>query len=1346
MGQNPFQLGSQSSANNAQSGLSGGQVGSASFPPFGGSTNTNPSFNFAPSNSAFNFTPGSNTPFNNPFASLGSGSTGASQSSDASQGGYQGSLFNIPPQAPAAQDSKTSNTPFTFGQSNTNTSSHTQQTISNPFAQSAPTQPFSNALGKGDDQQQTSSSGIFGQIPTTPFGQAGTSQNKPASSIFSQSVQAPTNQPISSIFSTPKPQQGQAPNNIFGASTAKPGQAQSPESPKANDDSMSTTPDTSPQAPKEQAAPNPFASIHVPTSPTPQREFGKSFMGSTFLSAGSEKPDAGAPPKQGGSLFDRISQPANASSSTSEKPEDTAQLEQGGSLFDRISEPTDASTPVSKKDKQPSAPVEPPKSIFATSTKDNQDATKLFSAAPPPSQTLGNPQVDSSLSKLVPTPMQPSLNASALHAASKSVEYPPLSDVTKTTPPSNEGTLTLSDTASSDHRLQDSFDSALRNGPSFLSDEEEDQQYSLNTQWRLRTLRTGLTRLFRKVEEGTMHADSLMDYYRVRRQIIIDTADLPQQPVAGVKRKLLQEEHNLSSPKKVKALEAAPNSAASKLPVNGILANGAGSKQNDLGSNSPFKQSSHTKRKADDDIFKETDQGGLSSAKKARPEGVVSPPKQNSPAKRKADTDIDKATVEEGSNAAKRARPGDTVTYPSLSSSTGSETSNIFRSIINDEKRESSASPAKQVNGNVGSSPAKPLFGGAPVSSKVSPFANGTPQTTVGPPAESDAQSVNPFISIAPPSSTGFFSKQRSETSNSSATTASPFKSAIASPYAKPAAKTSVEKPTVQLPKFDATATANFMSQFSRAAQASEKKDKEKRKADDYDSEEDNEDDWEQKYADEQRAKKQKLEESIKGKVAKYVAGKGFVYTDSEQEQGLNKDVESDEASSKQSSRAPSISVFDQPQKPISNGVNLFSHLSDVDSGAEGSKIGDADDEDTESETSEHDVDQSAAPAPASSSQVTAQTSQGSASENPFSESATSKPVEGTKSSGPSLFDRISKDENGQVMRELPPAEDKKISDLFGISSSQKGVSSIFNNAAATTPSGNTSSKTFTGFDFSSSMATPKANVFGVSSVPTGAGPDAETGDSPGDHTWKADSPIKFGATTKAPTVKVTSPSPAKNSFGGLFGSPQTGEATETTSKPTPGIFGSTSTKGPNVGFGISFGDSAKPTPSSLFLPADEATKSSSRATSPGGSSVAESAEDAEAEGASDAPQDEPEQLDLTKGPGEEDEESLFEVKGKALTYDKEKKDWVSKGVGPLRVLKHSETGKTRVLMRQDPSGRIVLNTALLSGMEYKYVTPKSVQMPIAADTGKLATYTIRVGKDEDAQRLADILEEHKGS
>jgi len=127
--------------------------------------------------------------------------------------------------------------------------------------------------------------------------------------------------------------------------------------------------------------------------------------------------------------------------------------------------------------------------------------------------------------------------------------------------------------------------------------------------------------------------------------------------------------------------------------------------------------------------------------------------------------------------------------------------------------------------------------------------------------------------------------------------------------------------------------------------------------------------------------------------------------------------------------------------------------------------------------------------------------------------------------------------------------------------------------------------------------------------------------------------------------------------------------------------------------------------------------------------------------------------FDLTSGgAGEEEEEVLHTVRAKALKFgppvigDKDAGDtWVVKGLGPLKVLKHKETGASRMLLRADPSGTIVINKGLLSGVTYK-PTGKTLRVLTAADDGKgLETWVLQVKTEDMAKELADVLEANKG-
>ncbi|KAK4697538.1 hypothetical protein P7C71_g550, partial [Lecanoromycetidae sp. Uapishka_2] len=284
------------------------------------------------------------------------------------------------------------------------------------------------------------------------------------------------------------------------------------------------------------------------------------------------------------------------------------------------------------------------------------------------------------------------------------------------------------------------------------------------------------------------------------------------------------------------------------------------------------------------------------------------------------------------------------------------------------------------------------------------------------------------------------------------------------------------------------------------------------------------------------------------------------------------------------------------------------------------------------------------------------------------------------------------------------------------------------------------------------------------------------------DHTWKPESPITFG---------MTSPS-QKPAFGGLFGvskpitkspnaslgfaftptnasstilappsnpeltamsyatstSASNGEplkdssvTAKTLPKPTFNLFTSTPTESAKVNPGLTPAFTAS---KSLAPPSNTESPTTSRATSPG-ATTGESANESNADEEDNTSKDT--QVDLAAGgPGEEDEDVLFEVKVKAMVYNAEKKQWPIKGLGPLRILRHKESGKTRMLMRQEPSGKILLNCALEKQLKYQSTVDKSCNVPVINAEGKIETWALRTGHDDAAKKIASLLEEHKSA
>eukprot|EP01100_Stratorugosa_tubuloviscum_P000459 TRINITY_DN1104_c0_g1_i1.p1 TRINITY_DN1104_c0_g1~~TRINITY_DN1104_c0_g1_i1.p1 ORF type:complete len:171 (+),score=96.06 TRINITY_DN1104_c0_g1_i1:171-683(+) len=58
----------------------------------------------------------------------------------------------------------------------------------------------------------------------------------------------------------------------------------------------------------------------------------------------------------------------------------------------------------------------------------------------------------------------------------------------------------------------------------------------------------------------------------------------------------------------------------------------------------------------------------------------------------------------------------------------------------------------------------------------------------------------------------------------------------------------------------------------------------------------------------------------------------------------------------------------------------------------------------------------------------------------------------------------------------------------------------------------------------------------------------------------------------------------------------------------------------------------------------------------------------------------------------EEDEETLFKVRCKLFRFDKPTNQWKERGTGDIKLSKHKETLKTRVLMRRDKTFKICAN------------------------------------------------------
>ncbi|GLU02553.1 hypothetical protein SLE2022_197990 [Rubroshorea leprosula] len=72
---------------------------------------------------------------------------------------------------------------------------------------------------------------------------------------------------------------------------------------------------------------------------------------------------------------------------------------------------------------------------------------------------------------------------------------------------------------------------------------------------------------------------------------------------------------------------------------------------------------------------------------------------------------------------------------------------------------------------------------------------------------------------------------------------------------------------------------------------------------------------------------------------------------------------------------------------------------------------------------------------------------------------------------------------------------------------------------------------------------------------------------------------------------------------------------------------------------------------------------------------------------------------EVTVSTGEENEDPILDMKSKLYRFDKDGNQWKERGAGTVKLLKHRETGKVRLLMRQSKTLKICANHLVLSTM-----------------------------------------------
>ncbi|KAJ5174297.1 uncharacterized protein N7482_000174 [Penicillium canariense] len=384
------------------------------------------------------------------------------------------------------------------------------------------------------------------------------------------------------------------------------------------------------------------------------------------------------------------------------------------------------------------------------------------------------------------------------------------------------------------------------------------------------------------------------------------------------------------------------------------------------------------------------------------------------------------------------------------------------------------------------------------------------------------------------------------------------------------------------IPKFgNGTGAVDFMAQFKQQAEKTMAEEKAKRKAEDFDSDEDDEAEWDRRDAEEQREKRAKLEAGNQKKPV-FKNGKfewvdvdeptpsapaGNTFKPVEKAAASPLFVPTDNSAANALSPASSTgSIFESASRPLPASENIFGSLTPKHNDADKDSDGSDDEGKAESSKRQAEEDGSTDDDFASALRKSKRTKPSE------TKSSLNTPLPApTATAGRSLFDRI----------------------------------------GSPTPTPQKETSTSTSSLFSASFG--QSTSFGQSNS------------APADNTWKPDSPIKFSSdsTPAATPAPASTLAPSTLPSSGI----NSGEATPEEEAPPGAIF------------------------------------------------------------------------DMSQAnAGEEEETLIFECRARAF---KLATGWTSKGTGIVRLLKHPETGRARIVLRADPGGNVILNTFLKKEFDY---------------------------------------------
>ncbi|KAF2269917.1 hypothetical protein CC78DRAFT_529078 [Lojkania enalia] len=110
----------------------------------------------------------------------------------------------------------------------------------------------------------------------------------------------------------------------------------------------------------------------------------------------------------------------------------------------------------------------------------------------------------------------------------------------------------------------------------------------------------------------------------------------------------------------------------------------------------------------------------------------------------------------------------------------------------------------------------------------------------------------------------------------------------------------------------------------------------------------------------------------------------------------------------------------------------------------------------------------------------------------------------------------------------------------------------------------------------------------------------------------------------------------------------------------------------------------------------------------------------------------------------EELEEQIYKQRAKLFKFDSNAKEWKERGTGDVRLLKHKENGKTRLVMRRDKTLKVCANHYIVPDMKLQanVGSDRSWVWNAAADVSEgepeALTLAIRFASSEFAEKFKD--------